>query len=334
MIDIDGSEGGGQLLRSALAASALTGEAVHFEEIRGGRPEPGLRPQHLAVVELLADVCDAETSTAEIGTEELTFQPEEIRPGQYEVDIGTAGSVTLLFDAVLPLATALDGGLSVVARGGTDVKWSPTMAHYRRVKLPLVRQFGLQAVVEVDRSGFYPAGGGEATLRVGPSSLYPIRLEQRGEFTGARVYSLASQSLAEPAVAERQAEQAVDSLDDAGLDTVEREVRYVAAESPGSALLVRLDYEDTRAGFDALGEPGKPSETVATEATERATDFHAGDGALDAHTADQMLAFLALADGRIRIPEVTDHVQTNRDLLAAFGFDVSIQEERVGVIVD
>lgn len=334
MVDIDGSEGGGQLLRSALAASALTGEAVHFEEIRGGRPKPGLRPQHLAVVELLADICDAETSTAEVGAEELTFDPAEIRPGKYEIDIGTAGSVTLLFDAILPLATALDGGLSVVARGGTDVKWSPTMAHYRRVKLPLLRRFGLQAVVEVDRSGFYPAGGGEATLHLGPSSLDRIRLEQRGEFTGARVYSLASQSLAEQAVARRQAEQAIDSLDDAGLDTVEQEVRYVAAESPGSALVVRLDYRNTRAGFDALGEPGKPAETVSTEATERATDFHAGEATLDAHTADQLLAFLALAGGRIRIPEVTDHMQTNRDLLAGFGFDISIQEESGSVIVD
>ncbi len=328
MIEIDGSEGGGQFLRSALSLSVLTGEAFRITDIRGGRPTAGLRPQHLSAVELLADVCDAEVSETSEGTESLTFRPGTVRPGEYTGDIGTAGSITLLFDAILPIAVTTPGPLVVRARGGTDVKWSPTVAHYRQVKLRLMRRFGLQAVVEPDRPGFYPVGGGEATLRIGRGQTEPIECAARGELAGARVFSLASTDLAEQAVADRQAETAVDRLAEAGIPTIERTVRYAEADSPGSSIAIRLDYENTFAGFDALGEPGKPAETVAADAVADAAAFVENTtAAVDRHTADQLIPFLALAGGRIPVPEITDHIDTHRKLLSAFGLRVDIERD-------
>lgn len=334
MLEVDGSKGGGQLLRSALTLSALTGEPFRMTDIRGARPEPGLRPQHLAAVELLADVCDAEVSEVGTGTAELTFRPGAVQPGEYATDIGTAGSITLLFDALLPLATVLEGGLAVTARGGTHVKWSPTMAHYRQTKLPLVRRRGLQAAVDVERPGFYPAGGGAATLRIGPSSLSRFEMTERGAFERARIHSLASTDLADSSVAERQRDRAVERLSGVGLSVVERTVSYAAADSPGSAIAIRLDYERAVAGFDALGEAGKPAEDVADDCAETALAFDERPGAVDRHTADQLLVFLALAGGRLRVPEVTDHVETNSELLAEFGFDLRIDRDAQGALVE
>lgn len=333
MLELDGSEGGGQILRSALAMSAVTGQPFTMTDVRGGRQTPGLRPQHLAAVELLADICEAEVSDAEVGSDEVTFRPDTVADGDYEVDIGTAGSITLLFDTVLPLATALGAPLAVTARGGTDVKWSPTMDYWRWSKLPLLRQHGLQATVEVERRGFYPEGGGEVTLRVGPSSLSALDLGQRGAQEGARVYSVATTDLADQSVAERQASRAVDRLDSGGLAPTEWTVQYADAASAGSAVGVRLEYEHGAAGFDALGEPGKPAEEVADEAVDSAVEFLADSAAVDRHSADQLLLFLALTGGELRIPAVTEHVRTNRSLLAAFGFDVSLHTGEISPVL-
>lgn len=337
MIELDGSEGGGQFLRSALSLSALTGESFRMADIRGGRSTPGLRHQHLAAVELLADLCDADVSDVAVGTESLTFRPGTVRPGTYSIDIGSAGSIALLFDAVLPIAVSTPGPIVVTARGGTDVRWSPTAAHYRRVKIRLLRRFGLQAVVELDRPGFYPAGGGEATLRLGPSRLAPLALSDRASVdltdstdrvgaVSARVFSLSSADLADRAVADRQAKAAVDGLTEVDLPVTERTVRYAEADSPGSSVLIQLDLGGALAGFDSLGKRGKTAEKVAAAAVADARAFLDETVAVvDRHTADQILVFLALVGGRIAVPEITDHIVTSRELLASFGLDVDIE---------
>lgn len=358
MLELDGSEGGGQLLRTALSLSAVTGTPFEMTGIRGARPNPGLRHQHLAAVEALATVADAdvaepgvadgdaaETDVADadsddadetdepaepaVGTETLTVDPAEPTGGEYAVDVGTAGSVTLILDAVLPLATALERPLSLTVTGGTDVKWSPPLDYFRHVKLPLLREHGLQAAVEVDRRGFYPAGGGEVTLYLAPSELDPIEVDPA--LTGARVYSVAAASLAERDVADRQAEAAVDELAAAGVAVTERRVTYTDAASAGSAVVVRLDGPP--AGFTGLGEQGTPSEAVAAEAVEAALAFRDGPGAVDAHMADQLVPYLALAGGAVRIPRVTDHVATCVELVRAFGYDVTVEELADGAVL-
>lgn len=329
MLELDGSDGGGQLVRTALSLSAVTGTPFQMSGIRGARPEPGLRPQHLTAVETLATITDAEVSGAEQGSEELTFEPERLRGGEYEANIGTAGSVTLLLDALLPLAVELEEPLSVRTTGGTDVKWSPPLDYLRQVKLPLLRAHGLHATVDLRRRGFYPQGGGDATLRLAPSSLSPPSLTEQGPLAGARIYSVASSGLADSDVAERQAEEAGRLLSDAGIEVLERSATYAVADSDGSAVVVRLDG-NVLAGFDALGEPGKPSEAVAGEAVEAALAFRDGPGAVDRHLADQLVIPVALAGGEVELPAVTEHVESCVELVRAFGFDVAVEEDGDG----
>lgn len=338
MLELDGATGGGQLLRTALALSAITGEPFRMENVRGERPEPGLKSQHLTAVELLADVCDAEVSEVAVGTDELTFEPGEIEPGRYEADVGTAGSVTLVFDTVLPLALAAPGPLSVTVTGGTDAAWSPPLSFHRRVKFPLLRAWGLHAALDRHRVGFYPAGGGRATLYLAPSDPDPLELDERGDLRGVRIYSTASEDVRDAEVADRQAAAVVEALDGVEVDGVdapvtERTTTYVESESPGSVIVLALDFEESVAGFSALGERGRPSEDVGEAAAESALSFREGPGAVDRHLADQAIPLLALAGGRVAIPEVTDHVASAVDLVDAFGFDVEIEPQGDGAVL-
>ncbi|MFC7141866.1 RNA 3'-terminal phosphate cyclase [Halosimplex aquaticum] len=326
MLEVDGGEGGGQLVRSALALSMLDGEAVEITDVRGTRPTPGLKPQHLTAVSAAAEVCDAAVEGADGGSETIRFEPAAPSGGRYEADIGTAGSLTLLFDTFLPLATQIDEPLTITATGGTDVKWSPPIAYYRTVKLPLLRRLGIAAAVECEKTGFYPAGGGRATLRLWPSTLSPIELTERGRPTTARVYSKASTDLADGDVVERQADTATDALAGLGIEVVHHRTTYAATESSGSVVTVRVDAGGSPVGFDAYGAPEKSAEDVARETTDAIRRWRESGAAVDAHLGDQLLVFLALAGGEITIPRVTDHVSSNRDLLAAFGREVTVDE--------
>lgn len=332
MIEVDGSDGGGQLLRSALTLSALTEEPVRVENVRGGRDEPGLRPQHCAAVTVLADICQADHSAVDVGSETLSFRPGPVETGEFSVDIGTAGSVTLVFDAVLPLATVLERPLRLTATGGTHVKWSPSMDHYRTVKLPFLRRHGLLATVDVARVGFYPKGGGEATLTLGPSSLSAFELDDRGDLAGARVISTESASLADQSVAERQADAASEELESEDIPTTERTLTTADAASPGSAITVRLAFEQSLAGTDSLGEPGRPAEDVGAAAARDALTVIGSDAAVDPHLADQLLTPLAIAGGQLAIPTMTEHVRTSLELLDQFGFNIE-PEERDGDVL-
>lgn len=324
MLELDGSEGGGQLVRTALSLSVLSGEPFRMEGIRGGRPNRGLRPQHVSAVELLAAIGDARVSGAVEGSETLAFEPRDVRSGSYEVDIGTAGSVTLLFDAVLPLATALEGQLSVRAAGGTDVRWAPPMDYFRRMKLPFLRRHGIGVAVDLHRRGFYPAGGGDATLWLSPGTLGQFDLASRGGTIGARIYSAATSDLADSDVAERQAGTAAEDLESFDVDVFERTVQYSKSRSTGSVVVIQLDYEEALAGFDRLGVRGTPAETVADEAVDRARSFHESAATVDANMADQLLVFLGIGGGEIAVPDVTNHVETNLALLDRFGYEVSV----------
>lgn len=326
MLDIDGTAGGGQIVRSALSLSILTDTPIRIEDVRGNRPNPGLKHQHCSAVELVADICDADVTGADLGSTTLTVDPGTVSGGRYEASIGTAGSITLVFDTLLPLAPLLDEPLSVTVDGGTDVKWSPPLDYYRRVKFPFLRQHGLQAAVEPGPRGFYPAGGGEATLRLGPCTLGPIRSTERGERRDVRIYSVASEHLDESNVAPRQATAAMDELPEHA-SVVERVSTVATAQSPGSVVVVVGSYEDGRAGVSALGERGTPAEEVGTAAAAKLREFERSGGVVDEHLADQVLLPLAVAGGELAIPAVTDHVESSIELLETFGVDVLLEQE-------
>jgi RNA 3'-terminal phosphate cyclase (ATP) len=333
MLTIDGTAGGGQVLRTALSLSAVTDTPFHIEDVRGARPEPGLKPQHLTAVKVVADLCDADVEGAELESDTLTFCPGGARQTALEAEIGTAGSIALLFDTVLPIAATYDEAFRLRATGGTNVKWSPTIEYLQLVKLSLLDQCGLDATIDRSSTGFYPAGGGEATLQTTPSLLSPLTLETRGALDRVDIYSTASESLAERNVADRQASHAAEELHAAGFPADVQQVEYVSTRSVGSSLLLRGVYEHSLVGFDELGERGRSSEDVAEGAVQQFTAFHEGDAPVDIHMADQLLALLALAGGRVRLPTVSAHVQTNLEVITAFGSDMRLTRQTDGTVL-
>lgn len=334
MQEIDGSAGGGQVVRTAVTLSALSGEPVRIEDVRGGREEPGLRPQHLAAVEAAAALCEATVEGDEQGDETLVFEPGELAARDVAVDVGTAGSVALVFDTLLPLAAGLEGPASITVTGGTDVAWAPPIDYLRRVKLPLLAEYGLETDLSVESRGFYPLGEGEATLTLRPSSLSPLDLVDRGSLRRVEVYSTADEELREPSVAERQAGAVAEALDvDVSVATL---ATYDDAACPGSVVVLSAVYEGGRAGFSALGEAGKPAADVGEEAVDafRRFDDTRTAVAVDSHLADQLQIPLALAGGEVCAPAATDHVEASRDVLAAFGHEISIEPRDDGVLLE
>ena len=226
MIEIDGSfgEGGGQIVRTAVALSAVTGKPVRITRIRQGRSKPGLAAQHARAITALAAICDARTSGATPGSSEIVFTPGEIRGGRHRVEIGTAGSVTLLMQCLLPALLRADAPSSLQIQGGTDVNWSPTVDYFKNVFLPALSSFGAKVSLEVLQRGYYPRGQGEVLLEVEPAKLKASHLESMACDTGQiipniqnTVQGVSHCSNLPEHVAARQADSAAEALAAGGL---------------------------------------------------------------------------------------------------------------------
>ena len=322
MLIIDGSygEGGGQVLRTSLALSAITGQPVRIEKIRAGRRKPGLRPQHLTAVRALAKVCDAEVEGARLNAQEVTFTPRaHPQAGTYTFDVaqaargGSAGSVTLLFQAVaLPLALAA-GTSQLTLRGGTHVAWSPPFDYLKRVYLPTLARMGVQAKVNIRKWGWYPIGGGEMQATVqGRTGAAPAGLDLLERGALLRVRGLSASSNLPKHIRVRQEQSALHALRASGINA-----RLDAVDAPskgqGTVVFLWAEFENVLAGFTSLGERGKPAERVAQEAVQDLLNFREAGGALEEHLADQLVLPLALAEGESRFTTaaVSGHLLTN-----------------------
>jgi RNA 3'-terminal phosphate cyclase (ATP) len=329
MLLIDGSygEGGGQVLRSALALSALTGQAVRIEQIRAGRPNPGLQAQHLTGVLAVARVCEAQLEGARLGSQKLQFSPRQSpQAGDYRFDVaeqrqgGSAGAVTLvLHTLLLPLAWAA-GKSRVTVRGGTHVAWSPPYQHLERVYLPMLQKMGLTARPRIARWGWYPQGGGEVTVDVEGRAglpLAPLQLTERGGLR--QIWGLSAYSNLPAHVGERQRQRIEQLLREANLAPWTGTVQ-APAPGPGSAVLLVAECENVVAGFSALGARGKPAERVAEEACADFLRWWRSGAAVEMHLADQLVLPLALAAGPSTYTtcRVTQHLLTNAWVVQQF----------------
>ena len=312
VVEIDGSygEGGGQILRTAVSLSAVTGKGLRMYNIRANRDRQGLRMQHLTAVKALAEISNAEVEGLRLGSMEITFRPRRIKGGEYTFDIKTAGSTTLLLQALLPALIFADSRTVVDIIGGTHVPKSPTYEEVCHVFLPIVRSMGVDAHVSIKRYGFYPKGGGRITLVVNPvNSLKNINI--------TRVYDenvkgliIISKTLPSH-IAEREKNEIIEFFGD-GVTGVE--ITEVDTYSPGNAVILLSENR----GVHSLGRVGRPAEVVAFDACTRMRDEMGSP--VDRHTTDQLLVYMALAKGVsvVKTSKVTLHAKTNARVIEKF----------------
>lgn len=320
MVGIDGSsgEGGGQILRSALTLSALSGRPLHLVNIRAGRLKPGLMPQHLQAVKAAAAVALAEVRGADLGSRELLFTPGKLTPGRYRFDIGTAGATSLVLQTIFLPLTFAGARSSVDIRGGTHVPSSPSFHYLQWQWAPYLRRLGLDLDIHLKVAGFYPRGGGLLQAVIRPAgTLRPLQLIERGRLLRLRCLSLAAGLPL--TVAERQSRRAAERLS-SFRELLEITNELLPSVGKGTLLLLLAEFEESSACYFALGERGKPAEQVADEAVDDLLAFFATDGAVDEHLADQLALPLALASGEsaLRTSRITRHLVTNLEVISRF----------------
>ena len=333
MIQIDGSEGegGGQVLRTSVALSALTNKPLRVFNIRAKRPYPGLMPQHLNAVAAVADLCDAQVKGLSIGAKEIEFIPSDIRSGKISVDVGTAGSATLVLQALMVPAMNAPGDVRIRVRGGTDVRWSPSADYMRYVTIPVLKKMGYLTEVELLERGYYPSGGGRIDIVTHPvKKLESLHLTEPGRLVTVKGVSHAHSDLGKALVAERCAKTARSILYNKLANTgFTRDIviknEYVKTLSYGSGITLYAETENTILGADALGEKGKRAEDVGKEAAEKLVEEITSKAAVDRYMADQLIPYLAVAGGSVmtgRQPSI--HALTNAAIVNRFGYKVDV----------
>ena len=318
MFEIDGSlrSGSGTILRLAVAFAAISGQQLRIYNIRQNRPQPGLKPQHLESVLTAAKLCNAETKGATLNSRELWFSPREIRGGNIEAQIGTAGSIPMLLLTVLPIcAVSKDEVRLHVTKGGTDTSNAPTINYLRNVLLAALSKIGIDASINVHKYGYYPKGMGEVTLTVKPTSQKrPIRLQNFGRIKTIRGVSTCT-FLSNKRVAERQANAARDYLSARGVISDVQIVNDTSNPMQKGSSIVLWAETDGEAilGADSIGELGKPSETVGREAAEKLFFEILAKPTVDVYLADMLIPYMALAEGTSMFFTrlVSDHLESN-----------------------
>jgi RNA 3'-terminal phosphate cyclase (ATP) len=327
MLTIDGSEGegGGQILRTSLALSLVTGQPFRMERIRAKRQKPGLLRQHLTGVEAAKTVGCAEVSGGEMNSQTLEFQPGQVTPGNYRFAVGTAGSATLVLQTVLPALLLASDRSTLTLEGGTHNPLAPPFDFLDRSFVPVIHRMGPSVQLELRAPGFYPAGGGRFLARIQPTArLAPLVLNERGAIRSRRATVWLSKLSSD--IAERE------------LAVVRQELRWSAEEctietvahpiGPGNALMLEIEAAHVTAVFTGFGERGRPAEEVAREAVEAAKAWlHAGMP-VEEYLADQLLLPIALAgSGSFRTTKPSLHTTTNAAIIQRF-LPISIRFEQ------
>ncbi len=320
VIEIDGSmgEGGGQILRYSLGFSAVTLKPVRITNIRAKRKNPGLRPQHLTAVNALKTITDAVVEGAYVGSKEIYFEPHTRRSGNYVFNIGTAGSVTLVLQAILPALLFSEGRSKVEIVGGTDVPWSPPIDYMRYVFRHNLGLFDISIDIKLLRRGHYPRGGGRIVVNIEPVKDYitPINyVDSRGI---VEVKGISHAVKLPRHVAERQAKSAVSLIEKVlGIKPFIEIESYPPERDPhlgpGSGIvLYAVTNAGTRLGSDSLGARGKRAEIVGREAAEKLIEEIKSGAAFDRHMGDMLIPHMFLAKGTstIGVSVLTNHTIT------------------------
>jgi RNA 3'-terminal phosphate cyclase (ATP) len=326
MLEIDGShgEGGGQILRSSLALSLVTGTPFRIVNIRAGRKRPGLMRQHLTAVQAAAEVGQARVIGAEVGSRDLTFQPGSVRSGDYRFSVGTAGSATLVFQTVFPALALAEGRSTVTVEGGTHNPMAPPFDFLERAFLPLIERMGPRSTAVLERPGFYPAGGGRFHVTVEPAARFErLDLLERGDIWNRRATAMVA--LLPRSIAERELKQIRDRLN---WDPATLRIESVAeAVGPGNVVSIEIESEHVTELFTGFGERGVSAEQVGTGVASKAAEYLAAGVPVGRHLADQILLPMALGGGgTFRTVKPSEHTLTHVELLRSFiGTEIEVK---------
>jgi RNA 3'-terminal phosphate cyclase (ATP) len=317
LIAIDGSqgEGGGQILRTALGLSLVTGRPFRLDQIRARRAKPGLLRQHLSAVRAAAEVGSARVTGAELGSRSLVFEPGDVRGGEHRFAVGTAGSATLVLQAVLPALMMAHASSGLVLEGGTHNPFAPPFDFLVQTFFPVLRRLGPVVEARLERHGFYPAGGGRFSVTIEPCA--PLGQITLLECADVRVSARALVSRLSEDIAERELKVVRERL---GIDRGRCRVEAVRnSPGPGNVVMIEVASDAVTEVVTAFGERGKRAEDVAAEACDEADAYLRAGAPVGQHLADQLLIPMALAGGgAFRTPTPTSHTRTNADVIARF----------------
>jgi RNA 3'-terminal phosphate cyclase (ATP) len=318
MLKIDGSlgEGGGQVLRSCLALSALTGTPFEIEKIRANRKKPGLMRQHLTAAEAMAKICGAEMDGATPGSQRLRFRPGAVRPGEYAFAVGTAGSASLVLQTVLPSLLVASAPSHLIIEGGTHNPMAPPFEFLERSFLSVVNRMGPTITARLEKWGFYPAGGGRLSVDIEPcSGLQPITMRERGPVTAISAEAVVANLPV--TIAQRELDVVREAL---ALDRVQLQAKSVAhAQGRGNVVTIEVASSDHREVFTAFGAPGLPAAEVATTAAREVQEYLSCGQPVSHHLADQLLIALAMSGGgAFRTGAPSQHARTNMEIVGRF----------------
>jgi RNA 3'-terminal phosphate cyclase (ATP) len=318
MISIDGSsgEGGGQILRTSLSLSLVTGQPFQIANIRAGRERPGLLRQHLAAVLAAARIGEAEVDGAFLGSTALTFAPATVRPGKYHFAVGTAGSATLVLQTILPALMVGSSPSEIIIEGGTHNMAAPPFDFLARTFLPLIEKMGPKFQASLERYGFYPAGGGRFVIDIQPCAvLSPIEIEQRGHTSKPKVNAIVANLPRH--IAQREVDAVAAALG-CGLEQL-RITETKNASGPGNVVMVEVETAAVTEVFTSFGKMGLSAEKVAADVAAQAQAYLASGAAVCEHLADQLLLPMAMAGGgSFTTVTASSHARTNMDVIAKF----------------
>jgi RNA 3'-terminal phosphate cyclase (ATP) len=318
MLTIDGSsgEGGGQILRTSLALSTVTGKPFRIEKIRAGRPKPGLLRQHLTAVKAAATISNATVDGAELGAGALTFTPDSVTPGEFAFAVGTAGSATLVLQTVLPALLTAPSASKLVLEGGTHNPMAPPFDFLLKSFLPLINRMGPTVTAELERPGFYPAGGGRFSVSITPAArLLPLEMLERGAIRRIQTRAVVANLWRSIAIREANLVGRILSLSDDSL--IVEEIN--GALGPGNAVTVEIETEHHTEVFTGFGEVNVRAEGVATKVAQEARAYIASRVPIGRYLADQLLVPMALAGaGRFRTAPLSRHTTTNLEVIRQF----------------
>jgi RNA 3'-phosphate cyclase len=323
---IDGcyGEGGGQIVRTAVALSVLTKLPIEITNIRAGRPNPGLRPQHFTALSCIREICDAEVDGLSVHSMNLRFTPHDIKPGTFTFDIGTAGSMILVFQACLLSAFHTSEPLTITLRGGTDVRWAPSWDYFTHVFLPLILKIGIKTEVQLIKRGYYPTGGGEATLTIYPvEKLLPFFANEPQNFTD--IAGIIHRANLPAHISTRMKHAVIKIAMRQNLRSI-IQIDAASSSSAGTGITLWSASGPTILGSTILGEKTLSAETVGEIAANQLIKEIKSGATIDRFAIDQILPYLVLAPkgSTCLVRELSSHTKTNMWLIKQF-FNVDFQ---------